>query len=50
MFISKIGAGVAVGAALVLIAGTAQAQGGWTAVTIPPATPTRHPTSLARSR
>ena len=33
MLISKIGAGIAVSAALVLLAGTAQAQGGWTVVT-----------------
>jgi len=36
MLISKIGAGAAIGTALVLIAGTAQAQGGWTTVAIPP--------------
>jgi hypothetical protein len=36
MLISKIGAGIAISAALVLIAGTAQAQGGWTVVTAPP--------------
>jgi hypothetical protein len=36
MFISKIGIGVAIGAALMLTAGTAQAQGGWTVVTAPP--------------
>jgi hypothetical protein len=36
MFISKIGAGVAIGAALILTAGTALAQGGWTVVTAPP--------------
>ena len=36
MLTSKIGAGIAISAALVLIAGTAQAQGGWTVVTAPP--------------
>jgi hypothetical protein len=36
MLISKIGAGVAISAALILIAGNAQAQGTWTIVTAPP--------------
>jgi hypothetical protein len=36
MLISKIGAGVAVGAALILGAGTALAAGGWTIVPAPP--------------
>jgi hypothetical protein len=37
MLISRIGAGVAVGAALILGAGTALAAGGWTIVPAPPA-------------
>ncbi len=36
MLISKIGVGVAIGAALILVAGKAQAQSTWTIVTAPP--------------
>jgi hypothetical protein len=36
MLISKIGIGVAIGAALILVAGKAQAQSTWTIVTAPP--------------
>ncbi len=36
MLISKIGLGAAIGAVLILTAGTAQAQGSWTVVTAPP--------------
>jgi hypothetical protein len=36
MLVSKIGVGVAIGAALILTAGSAQAQGTWTTVAAPP--------------